>query len=303
MDMNIIFFGADTFALPILNKLMDDKSIKLCAVVTRPAKPAGRGLKPEPNAVLHESKKLNLPITLVDSNSDWDAVNKLIKSIKPDAIIVAALGRMIPQETLDLLPNKYINIHPSLLPLYRGPAPIESAILEGDSQTGVSIMILENKMDAGPLLAQFKVDINNENAVELSGELAKLSSIKIVRVVSEYLNGSILPKPQNEDQATYTHIISKNDGNIDLSDDPIEIDRKIRAFFPWPGTTIEIDGVSIKLIEAHVEDKTLIIDTIQPAGKRAMSAKEFSNGYKKLLTSFPKNVKLNLINQRISKKG
>lgn len=296
MDMKIIFFGADTFALPILNRLVNDRSIDLCAVVTRPAKPAGRGLKPEPNAVLSESKKLNLPTVLIDSKFDWDAVNKLIKSKKPDAVIVAALGRIIPQETLDLLPEKFINIHPSLLPRYRGPAPIETTILEGDSQTGVSIMVLEHKMDAGPILAQFKSDTNNEDAVALSARLAKLASNKIARVVSEYLNGDISPKSQNEDQATYTHIISKNDGNINLDDDPTEIDRKIRAYTPWPGTTVKINGMMIKLIKAHVEDDVLVIDVIQPAGKRAMSAKEFSNGYKKLLTSFPKPVKLNLIN-------
>ncbi len=301
--MKIIFFGADTFALPILNKLVDDSSIDLRAVVTRPAKPAGRGLKPEPNAVLSESKKLNLLATLIDSKSDWDSVNKLIKTEKPDAVIVAALGRIIPQEILDLLPGKFINIHPSLLPRYRGPAPIEATILEGDNQAGVSIMVLEHKMDAGPILAQFKVDTGNENAIALSARLAKLSSNKIVQIIDKYLHGDIAHKPQNEDQATYTHIISKGDGNINLDDDPHEIDRKIRAYTPWPGTTAKINGVMVKLIEAHIEDNILIIDTIQPAGKRAMSAKEFYNGYKKLLTSFPKTVKLNLINQRNSKKG
>jgi len=292
--MKLIFLGADSFALPILKTLHADQRADVIAVVTRPAKPAGRGLRPQPNPVMQMSKAMKLPVILISDKKDWGKFAKIITKEKPDLAIIAGLGLIIPEEILDLLPNNFINIHPSLLPHYRGPAPVETAILGGDKEIGVTLMVTAAKMDAGPSLAQYKTVTAHLNAAQLYEKLSRLAARYIIDVANSYLSGKIKPKPQNEQQATYTHIITKVDGLVKLSDDPAEIYSKILAYHPWPGVFFAIGDTQIKIIDAKLKNNVLLIDKLQPAGKKVLSAIEFANGYGKLLTKFPKTVKLNM---------
>lgn len=299
--MNVLFFGADIFAVPILKALSRCKEINVRAVVTRPAKPAGRGLRPQPNPVLRLATAYRTKIIVVDKSKDWEKISSIIASSKPDYIIVAALGLIIPDNILKLLPNRFINIHPSLLPKYRGPSPIETSIINNDSQTGVSFIILTNNLDGGPVLDQYKIRISSSNAEKLSGKLSHIAAVKLPNVLKKYHTNKIKPLGQNEDQATYTHIITKNDGNVSINSKPREIIRKVRAYYPWPGVTVKIKNRTFKLIDATIRDDVLYISKIQPAGKKIISADDFRNGYGNLLTSFPKSVKLNTARKKQAK--
>ncbi|HLB32080.1 MAG TPA: methionyl-tRNA formyltransferase [Patescibacteria group bacterium] len=299
--LKIFFAGGDGFAVPILEKLMAAPDIKIELVITRPAKPAGRGLKPEPNPVLAIARRLHLPVIMVDKKADWSKVNKEIKNLKPDYCVVAALGRIIPATTLELLPHKFINIHPSLLPKYRGPSPIESSLLDGLKATGVSFMILSAEMDAGPILRQYQLGIKHgTDALELSEELSELAASHMVEVLEDYPR--VTPVPQKDAQATYTRIITKSDGKIDLEKDTAaDTNRKVKAYRPWPGVTIELGDTTLKLIKTDVDGTKLVIDAIQPAGKRVLDAREFANGYRKLLTKFPPWVTINPLRMKSAK--
>jgi methionyl-tRNA formyltransferase len=291
--MFFLFFASDIFALPILKSLIHEIGSDNLTVVTRPAKPAGRGLRPQPNPILQEAKNSKIQTLIVDSQNDWVQVQDLITSKKPDYCVVAAFGKIIPQKILDLLPQKFINIHPSLLPKYRGPSPIESVLLEGDKTTGLSFIVLTQQMDAGPILWQKEFKISNQNAQELSTALSQIASDNILDALKSYQNNKLKPTPQNDNQATYTHIITKSDGQIDTSDNPQSIMRKIKAFQPWPGVTVKIDKTNIKIIDATTRDDSLVITKIQPEGKRVMTGKDFANGYRNSLTKFPPSVKFN----------
>jgi len=294
--MKILFMGADIFASPILETLIAEYDFTITMVVTRPAKPAGRGLRPQPNPILSFAKKNNLPTILIDNVDDWALVEKEIISSKPDFVLTAALGKIIPENILDLMPQNFINVHPSLLPNFRGPAPVEEAILSGENTTGVSIMIMASKMDAGPLLARYRLRFSDITADVLSQKLSRLAAKKLPSILIKYQGVKIKPTPQNEQQATYTHIITKKDGDIS-SDDASVIYRKFLAYYPWPGIFFTSAGKQIKIIDCELSDdkKTLLINSLRVAGKNTISAREFSNGYRNLLTKFPKNVKLNLL--------
>lgn len=292
--LKIFFAGADGFAVPVLEKLLASADINIELVITRPAKPAGRGLKPEPNPVLSCAHRHKLSVAMVDKYADWEPVNTQIAAQKPDFCVVVALGRLVPTSTLSHLPDRFINIHPSFLPKYRGPSPIETALLDGATATAVSFMILTPEMDAGPILKQFSHPIKPAtDAAELSFELSELAASRISNVLEGY--SRLTPSPQKEHQATYTRILTKADGRVLPADKPTDIDRKIRAFTPWPGVSLEIDGQIFKLAKTHIEKGRLVVDAIQPAGKRVLTAREFTNGYRKLLTKLPKKVMISPI--------
>jgi len=299
--LKIFFAGGDGFAVPILTKLMAAPDIKIELVITRPAKPAGRGLKPEPNPVLALAHRHHLPVIMVDKKADWSKVNKEIINLKPDFCVVAALGRIIPAATLDLLPDKFVNIHPSLLPKYRGPSPIETTLLDGLKATGLSFMILSAEMDAGPVLRQYSHTIMpGADALRLSDELSELAASHAAEVLEDYPR--IKPIPQKDAQATYTRIITKSDGKIDTGkDSAADTDRKVKAYQPWPGVTIELGDATLKLVKTHVDGAKLVVDAIQPAGKRVLDAREFANGYRQLLTKLPSWVTINTVQKNSAK--
>lgn len=291
MSMKIFFAGADIFAQPILEGLIKDEKFNVTRVVTKPAKPAGRGLMPQANPILGVASHYSIKTIVLDRKQTWEPVNVAIEKEKPDCIVIAALGLMVPETTLSLLPQRFINIHPSLLPKYRGPSPIESAILDEEKVTGTSIIVLTTQMDAGPIVAQKEIIIReNDDALTLQEKLSKLSLLELKKHLPPFLAGEKEAIPQAEGKATYTHIITKKDGLVDIAQSPQAIMAKVRAYIKWPGVFFLVKQHSYKIIKAHVKENMLIIEKIQPAGKKIMTAREFVNGHKAILTAIPKNV-------------
>jgi len=290
--IKLLIFAADSFGLPAIEALYNDQRFQICGVITRPAKPAGRGLKPEPNPVLSYAESNQLDIFLVDLKTDWEAIEATVSKIQPDAVLVVGLGRIIPNSTLNLLPDKFINIHPSLLPKYRGPSPIEGAILDGVTESGVSFILVTKEMDAGPVISQTVVNIGHINAVAAAEVLSQTAAELCPQVIIDYLDHKLKVLPQIDAQATYTHIITKADGSCDIGDNPYELYRKIMAYNPWPGVTVTFGKMKVKLLNAKMVGDILHITAIQPENKRAMSGADFGRGYQHLLTRLPQSVKL-----------
>jgi len=309
----IIFWGTPNFAAIILNSLIKN-NYRPMAVVTAPDQPVGRKqiLTASPVKVL--AQKYNILVLQPKKIKDNRKFNKEILSLKPNLFIVAAYGLIFPQEILILPQKRAINVHPSLLPKYRGPSPIQYAILNGDQFSGVSLALTTKKVDAGPIIAQKKLAIKNQSYLELSDELARLGAKLLIKVLPDYLQGKIKPVPQNESEATYTQKIKKEDGLINFNKTAQQIVRQIRAFYPWPGTYIKIfaEGRSktLKILEAEILSEgnptslaqktgqifeknkqlvitcvrgSLILKKVQLEGKKEMTGKTFFNGHQNLI--------------------
>lgn len=211
---------------------------------------------------------------------------KKIKELKPDLVIVASYGKVIPKKILEIPKHGCLNIHPSFLPKYRGPSPIQTTILNGDKKTGVTIILMDEKIDHGPILVQQEWEIPNSKITypELSQKLAQLGIKLLIQTIPKWIRGEIKPKSQDHSKATHTKILKREDGKIDWSEPAQEIERQIRAFNPWPGTFTFIKHknktLRIKVLEADIsKDNKLIIKKLQPEGKKAMSFEEFKRGY------------------------
>lgn len=282
-QIKIVFIGTSEFGAIILNRLVKN-NYKPVLVITQVDKPAGRKQTLAPSPVKKEAKLLPRSKAGLKIKVDYDL--KEIKKIKPDLIITAAYGKIIPKETLEIPEYGALNVHPSLLPKYRGPSPIQTVILNGDKETGVTIMLMDEKMDHGPVLAQqeSKIPITKITYKELSEELAELSAKLLVETIPKWIKREIKVKEQDHSQASYTKIIKKEDGRIDWNKPAQEIERKIRAFDPWPGAFTFIKKkdkkIRIKILQAELsKDNKLIIKKLQPEGKKPMSFEEFKKGY------------------------
>ena len=222
----IIFFGTPEFSVKILEALRDN-NLAPDLIITAPDKPVGRKMHLTSSAVKTWAKTHNVPV-------EYDYKNLI--TLKPDIGIVASFGKIIPADILKIPRYGFLNVHPSLLPKFRGSSPIQSAILSGDKETGVTIMLLNEKMDEGLILTNNKLQIsNNITAKELEEKLAELGGKLLVETIPKWINGEIKPQLQDHGKATYTKKIMKEDGLIDWNEPPEIIDRKIRAFTPWPG--------------------------------------------------------------------
>jgi len=212
-----------------------------------------------------------------------DSVNELgdIKNIKPDSIIVANFGEIIPQEILDIPRYGSLNVHPSLLPQHRGPSPIQTAILNGDKKTGVTIMLMDAQIDHGPILVQKETVIGpNETYLQLHDRLAILGAELLIDIIPDWIAGRIKLSQQDHKVATYTKILTREDGKIDWKKSAEEIERQIRAFNPWPGAFTIWQKKRIKVLRARLENDKLIITEVQPEGKKPMSFEAFQRGHK-----------------------
>ncbi len=267
-NYKIVFIGTPEFGAIILKELIKEHEPVL--VITNPDKPKGRNNIITPSLVKELAQKLNIPV-----QHDF-------KNIEADLIITAAFGKIIPKHIIDLPKYGCLNVHPSLLPKYRGASPIQTAILNGEEETGVSIMLMDEKMDHGPVLSQIKHKIDNKDYNTLSKELAEKGAQLLIETIPKYLKGEIKPKEQNHDKATFTKIIKKEDGKIDWSRTPQEIERQIRAFNPWPGTFTFLKDKRIKILEAEVINNELVIKKVQPEGKRPMSYEDYLKAHDKL---------------------
>jgi methionyl-tRNA formyltransferase len=283
MNKNIkfIFFGTSMFSVYVLNTLRDS-GYKPLTIVTFPDRPKGRKLIPTPNVVKTWAEVNGVSIIETLTLKDQSIQQKL-KDVSAELFIVASFGRILPSEVIYMPLHKTLNVHPSLLPRFRGPAPIQEAILTGE-ETGVSIMRLDEGMDTGPILAQEKAVIPGWPTYYKEAEeiLGKLGGKLLVDILPDWISGNIQEVPQNSEGATKTRMIARMDG--DITNDPPEIAlRKIKAFEVWPRTFMfytKKDGSKELLIvrKAEVNDGVLIPLRVIPAGRNEMAYEDFLRG-------------------------
>lgn len=278
--MKIAFLGTPRFAQIILEKLVDSPYQPSLVITALDAK-IGRGRKSGISPVKQTALAHHIKIIQPTSSESFKS---LVSSFKFDLAILAAYGKIIPKGILAIPKYGFINVHPSLLPKYRGPSPIQSAILAGEKKTGISVMLLDKEIDHGPILAQKEIALNGDDTYALLIEkLGSAGAELLFAALPKYLEGTIVPKPQDHKKAAFTKHITKQDGYIDLNNPPDAktLDRMIKAYFPWPNVWTKIDGKIIKLLPptippSHYPNKPFMI---QPEGKRVMTLAEFKNGY------------------------
>ena len=249
--MKILFFGTPHLAAEILKKLIASEH-EVIAVVTQPDKAAGRGGNVKMPPAKEVALEAGINVLQPEKISDEEVLDS-IEAIGADLHVVAAYAQKLPNRLLDMAPLGCINVHPSLLPKYRGAAPLRAAILAGESVSGVTIMKMAEKMDAGDILMQREMPLDpdetnqsiEEKAIALGGEL-------LLETIGKIADGTVNPVPQDESLSTYVKQIKKEDGLIDFSEDAAVIERKIRAYDPWPGTFTYLDGKVFKILKAEV---------------------------------------------------
>lgn len=278
-----------------MEALLNAKS-SVVAVVTQPDRPVGRDQKLLPTPVKAFAKENKIPVLTSENKEKLLAIRHKLLALKPDLFVVAAYGQILPPEVLAIPKKGAINVHPSLLPKYRGASPIQGAILNGERETGVTIMLVDEKMDHGPILSQVSIPIaTDETTPTLTLKLARLGADLLVKTIPRYLSGKISPKEQDHRLATYTKLLVKEDGLISWSMNNLEIERRIRAYNPWPGVWTTVGEMAdqlervvknpnqtnlrLKLLSAAVEDGALSIQTVQVEGRKPNTLSEFVNGY------------------------
>lgn len=288
-EIKVVFFASGDFALKPLEIMHTDKQYQVEAVYTTPNISRSRGKISDNNQIKRLSGKLKIKTYEVYSLNN-DEIADQIKKHKADIGVVVDFGLKIPEKIINIFKYKVVNIHPSLLPKYRGPSPVTAAILNGDRQTGVSLMVIDQGIDTGPVLSQYRVKLSGrETAPILSAYLSELGATLLLDALPYYISGEIKGKNQRESKAIYTKIINKSDGEILSGDDATTIDRKIRAYQPWPGVYTIFKGQRVEICSAHLDkDKNLVIDTVKPAGKSTMTYQDFKNGYGQL--TLPLNI-------------
>lgn len=299
----VVFLGTPDFAVPILQSLVDAPNLDVVGVVTQPDRPAGRGQIVAASAVKQHAVRLSLPVIQPDTLRDPAAVESL-RPWSPDVLVVAAFGQILRQPVLDLAPHGCINVHASLLPRWRGAAPIQYAIRAGDHETGITVMKMDSGLDTGPILSQYAILIDaDERGATLHDKLANLGASILPDVLTAYLVGEISPHPQPEEGVIPAPSLKKSEGQIDWSRTAVEIDRQVRAFDPWPGSFTFVGDDLLKIIRGVAwsdHDPGLppgtmiseygelavqtgaglyILSEVQPAGKRPMTGQAFLVGH------------------------
>ncbi len=302
MTARLVFMGSPEFAVPVLRLLTEHYPV--VGVVTQPDRPSGRGriLTPPPVKLL--AVELGLPISQPESLKEPAALQQL-QTWQPDVIVVAAFGQILRKAVLELPRHGCINVHASLLPRWRGAAPIQAALLHGDPESGVTIMCMDPGVDTGPTLAQQALPIHpDDTASSLSERLSRLGAELLVETLPAFLAGKITTQPQDETRATFAPMLKKEDGELDFNQTAEALERRVRAFNPWPGAFTGWQGQPLKILRAHVvdpdpsqphtlagqhdlyqkqpaiwtADALLVLDEVQPAGKKPMPGKSFLAG-------------------------
>jgi methionyl-tRNA formyltransferase len=305
--LRVVFMGSPEFAVPSLEQLVLNK-YQVVAVYTQPDKPAGRGRSLAPPPVKAAAKSLGLEVVQPPSLKEAGVVKQLAR-FRPDVIVVAAFGQILPRSVLDIPRFGAVNVHPSLLPRFRGASPVASAILAGDEFSGVSIMLMDEGMDTGPVLARAQVPVSAADTTgSLTTKLSLVGARLLLGTLCHYLRGELTPQPQNEAEATYSSPITKEEGEIDWHLPAVDIWRRVRAFHPWPGCYTRWRGKKLDIIEAlpltgekafkvgevvalssaaalgiSTGDGVLGISRLQLEGRRAMSAAEFLRGQREFI--------------------
>jgi len=302
--MDLVFCGTPLFAVPTLEKLVASGfGVKL--VVTQPDRPSGRGMEPAASPVKRAAMELELPIIQPEKIKNNEEFRRQLAEIAPEAIIVVGYGRIIPQWMIDLPALGNINLHGSLLPKYRGAAPIQWAIAMGESVTGVTTMRINAGLDTGDILQQAEERIAPEDtAATLAPRLAQTGAELMISTLAGLKNGTITPKPQDDSQATLAPILKREDGLIDFTHTATDAWNRLRGFQPWPGAftrfrgkTLHVhaavpapDAVAVlpahfavendRLLLGFAHDTALDVQELQMEGKKRMSARDFVNGYR-----------------------
>jgi methionyl-tRNA formyltransferase len=278
-NMRIVFFGTSAFAVPILEKLVGNKAtFRPVLIVTAPDAPVGRKKIPTPPALKVKAKELGLAIFQPASLKTADAL-ETIKATKPDVGVLAAYGKIIPKPIIDLFPKGILNVHPSLLPRWRGPTPIQAAILADDQKTGATIILIDEEVDHGPILAQRELPITNyqlPNYPILHDALAKLGADILAETLPKWMSNELSPAPQDHAAATFCRKFSRQDAKIDWSKPAEEIDRMVRALNPEPGTWTVYRGKQQET-RNRWETKNKEQDTRDKKLKILQEAQPFSN--------------------------
>jgi methionyl-tRNA formyltransferase len=296
----LVFMGSPDFAVPSLRALAEQYT--LSGVVTQPDRPAGRGGAIAAPAVKQAALELGLPLIQPEKLRAPEAMEQL-HAWSPDAIVVAAFGQILRPEVLGLPRFGCVNVHASLLPRWRGAAPVQAALLAGDTETGITIMQMDAGIDTGPILAQRGFLIEREaTAGTLLASLSTLGAHLLLETLPRYLAGEIRPQSQPAEGASYAPMLKKEDGKLDFALPAEVLSRQARALNPWPGAFFELEGAQVKVLRAHATTETgsdlpagtrltlgkapcittgeglLILDELQPPGKKPMSGKAFLAG-------------------------
>jgi methionyl-tRNA formyltransferase len=304
MSTNVILFGSASFSIPIAEALQRLDGVQLAAIVAQPDKPGKRGVltAPDTKAWAETHEVLVLQPGKLDA-----AFTEALAGLSPTVGVIASYGKIIPQRVLDVFPRGVINVHGSLLPRHRGASPIQTAILEGDTEAGITLMLTDAELDHGPVIAQQRIALTGtETSRELHATLAHLGAEMITDALPKWLAGDIASKEQQHDDATFTKLFTREDARIDWALPTAAIERKIRAFDDWPGTfTILPDGKRLKIFAASIvtdapeapgivrrsstgqlevagTDGWLTLLRVQPEGGKPMDGNAFLNGQQNL---------------------
>ena len=301
--MKIVFMGTPDFAVPSL-KALAEAGYEICGVFTQPDKPKNRGMTLQQSPVKQYALEAGLSVYQPAKMRDGEAL-AILRELKPDLIAVAAYGKILPVDILELPRLGCVNVHSSLLPKYRGAAPINWAILNGEEETGVTIMYMAEGMDTGDILAQAKTPIDiNENAAQLFDRLAQLGADLLVEMVKGLEAGTVKPVPQDESRASHASMLSREQSPMDWTRTARQLHDQVRGLFPWPAATTVLDGVRCKILRTALSGETtnkapgvvlqadkkglriacgdggaLDILELQPDGKKVMAAAAFLLGH------------------------
>ena len=308
--LRIVFMGTPAPVAPALRRLHGMPGVQVVSAVTPPDRPRGRGRQPDSPPVKVAAEEVGIPV-LQPPNLRGESIHATLSNLSPDVIVVAAYGRFLPAAVLELPRHGCLNLHPSLLPRHRGPSPVATAILEGDETTGVSLMLLDEGMDTGPVIAATEVKLTGrETAGELTKTLFDLGGVLLQENLAPWVEGRARAAPQDEASATVTRKLERSDGQVDWSESAETIARKCRAFDPWPGLYTQWQGRTLKVMDlsVHREDQTgnvapgtvvavgsdrrmyvatgegmLALNNVQLEGRRAVTGEEFLRGYPEIL--------------------
>lgn len=306
----IVFMGSPDFAVPVLEALVT--RFPVVGVVTQPDRPSGRGNRLTPPPVKVRAQELGLPVFQPPRVSRPEAVEQL-KAWAPDLIVVAAYGQILKPRVLQLPRYGCLNVHASLLPRWRGASPVAYAIWEGDKETGVTIMLMDEGLDTGPILTQRKEPIHpDDTAATLGARLAHLGAELLVETLPGYLKGDIRPQPQDDRLATYAPLLKREHGRLDFAQTAERLARQVRAFDPWPGTFTFWKGKRLKVLQAQARDLSspgpgiplvvegypavgteqgvLVLTRVQLEGRRPVDGAAFLRGAGREWTSHPVGV-------------
>jgi len=300
-SLNLVFCGTPRFAVPTLNRLVE-VGFQVSLVVTLPDKPRGRGLELSPTPVKHRAIELGLPVMQPEKIKNNEEFRGRLTALKPAAIMIVGYGRLIPQWMISLPPLGNINLHASLLPKYRGAAPIQWAIACGETVTGVTTMRIDAGLDTGDILLQRELTLTPEDTAEtVAPRLAVIGADLMIETLRGLQTGTVHPRPQDDSRSTLAPLLKKEDGLIKFSRPAVEICNRLRGFQPWPGAFTSFRGKNLHVWAARpaatvlppgdmkVDGDRLLVGCgqgtsveileLQPEGKKRMSARDFIHGY------------------------